>query len=392
MITLEENERGGVDMAIDATQAAQLSKTELVTVRRSSAGRYRVIPRKNKVGAVRVGDTDVVVTPKVTISRLLFLLGYAENPRFPPEDVEGMAEDDLWPAVAETLCRHVERALGPGVLHGYVTEEAALSLVRGRLRMGDQIARHPGMLLPAEVRYDEYSVDIAENQILRSAIRKMLEVPRVRQDTAARLHNLDGLLEGVTTVPAWADLPHWHPTRNNQRYHPALRIAELVLQNQSYETGPGGLSVAAFVVDMDKLFESFLGTALREAWATYSGDTRTQHEASFDDLDWMKIKPDVVHVTRGKPRIIVDAKYKRASPRGRYPPSDYYQMLAYCNALAVPVGWLVYAQGLRDKVSRRIRNTSIEIVEYPLRLEEAPSSLLDQVADLAQESWQRSAP
>jgi 5-methylcytosine-specific restriction enzyme subunit McrC len=110
---------------------------------------------------------------------LLFLLGYAADPGFRPEDVDGVPDDDLWPAIAETLCRHAERAVMRGILQGYVTREEALPLVRGRVRIANQLARRPGMLLPIEVRYDEYDVDVAENRILRSALRRMLAVPRV---------------------------------------------------------------------------------------------------------------------------------------------------------------------------------------------------------------------
>lgn len=390
MITLTENDRAGVEVALDAALAEQLRDTELVQVRRRPGGKYLLIPRGNRVGAVHIGDTDIEVKPKVSIARLLFLLGYAANPRFPPEDVEATPDEDLWPAVAETLCRHVERAVGPGVLQGYVTEDAALPLVRGRIRVADQIARHPGMLLPTEVRFDEYSVETAENQILRSALRRMLDVPRVRPGTAARLRHLDGRLEGVTALLPGARLPPWHPTRLNTRYQPALRISELVLHNQSFETGPGGLKVAAFVVDMDKLFENFLATALGAAWSARPGETRSQHKADFDDAGEMQIRVDVVHCVDGRPRIVVDAKYKLESGSGRYPVDDYYQILAYCNALQVPAAWLVYAQGSKGVVTRRVRNTDIDIVEYPLRLDEPPSALLAQIAALAQSAWDRS--
>ncbi|MGH3915323.1 MAG: hypothetical protein ACRDTC_18235, partial [Pseudonocardiaceae bacterium] len=60
------------------------------------------------------------------------------------------------------------------------------------------------------------------------------------------------------------------------------------------------------------------------------------------------------------------------------------------NALHVPAAWLVYASGSRGPVTRRVRNTDIDLVEYPLRLNEPPSSLLAQIADLAQSAWERS--
>jgi 5-methylcytosine-specific restriction enzyme subunit McrC len=141
---------------------------------------------------------------------------------------------------------------------------------------------------------------------------------------------------------------------------------------------------------MDQLFENFVGTALREAWAAYSGQTELQHKADFDDSGDMQIRVDVVHFVAGVPRIVADAKYKRESSGGSYPIHDYYQMLAYCNALQVPAAWLVYASGSRGTVTRRVRNTDIDLVEYPLRLDEPPSSLLAQIADLAQSAWERS--
>ncbi|MGH9215688.1 MAG: 5-methylcytosine restriction system specificity protein McrC [Acidimicrobiales bacterium] len=197
---------------------------------------------------------------------------------------------------------------------------------------------------------------------------------------------------GVPPLLPAASLPQWRPTRRNARYHAALRIAELVLRLQSFEVGSGGLRIAAFVVDMAKVFEDFVGIALREAWAGYPGQTLLQHEADFDDAGVMRIRADVVHCVAGVPRIVADAKYKIESSTGRYSNHDHDQMLAYCNALRIPVAWLVYASGAQGSVTRRVCNTDIELVEYPLRLDEAPSSLLAQIADLAsraQHAWRR---
>lgn len=109
---------------------------------------------------------------------------------------------------------------------------------------------------------------------------------------------------------------------------------------------------------MAKVFEDFVGTALREAWAAQPGETILQHRADFDDSGVLRIKADVVHRVAGTPRIVVDAKYKVESSKGRYSNPDYYQMLAYCNVLRVPTAWLVYASGLQGAVTRRVSNTN----------------------------------
>ncbi|MGD9525454.1 MAG: McrC family protein [Dehalococcoidia bacterium] len=385
-ILLAEDDKRDVWVELDGCQAAALESTGLVRVRSGGNGVWQLIPR-GRVGAVRIDDVEVVVSPKVGIARLLFLLGYAADPGFRPEDVDGVLDDDLWPAIAETLCRHAERAVMRGILQGYVAREEALPLVRGRIRIADQLARRPGMLLPIEVRYDEFDVDIAENRILRSALRRMLTVPRVAPAVRARLSHLDGRLDRATPLVAGTPIPSWRPTRLNSQYHAALRLSDIVLRHQSFEVGPGGVSVAAFVVDMARVFEDFVATALREAWLARPGRTWPQYPTTLDIDDAVRMKVDVVHLVDGEPRIVADAKYKLESAAGTYPNADQYQVLAYCTALQVPVGWLVYAAGSRGAVTRQVRNTGISIVECPLDLSAPPVGLLEQVAALAHDAW-----
>ncbi|MDN5763653.1 MAG: McrC family protein [Microlunatus sp.] len=71
---------------------------------------------------------------------------------------------------------------------------------------------------------------------------------------------------------------------------------------------------------------------------------------------------------------------------GRYANADHYQMLAYCTALQVPRAWLVYAAGSGQSQVRRIKNTKVEIVEYPLDLAQPPRLILDQIGKLVEVS------
>jgi 5-methylcytosine-specific restriction enzyme subunit McrC len=387
MISLGENHRDGVPAWLSPAQVRTVADSGLVEPRLDPDGTHRLLPC-GRVGAVRAGDLDVVVTPKVGLARLLFLLGYAANPGFRPEDVEGVSDEDLWPAVAETMCRHAERALVRGVLQGYVTEEAALAVVRGRIRVADQIARRPGLPLPLEVSYDEYSVDTPENRLLRTAVRSVRNLPRLADDLRARLRHLDARLDGVSPLTPGAPLPEWQPSRLNARYQPALRLAELVLRTLSFEAGAGGLDVAAFVVDMARVFEDFVTTALAEAWAARPGATVPQYLAYLDESRAIRMKLDVVHVVDRIPRIIADAKYKLADTAGHYPNADHYQMLAYATALQLETAWLIYASGHGPAVPRRIAHSPVTVIEYPLDLEVPPAELLRQVAALADEAWE----
>ncbi|WP_397427770.1 5-methylcytosine restriction system specificity protein McrC [Pseudarthrobacter equi] len=389
-LVLDELSRGIVER-LDPASASFLNSSGLATASPMGMGLYRIEP-VGKVGSVRTASVQLDVRPKdrLGLGRLLFLLSYAGEQGFRPDSVAAFEERELWSALAESLAQLAERALGRGVLQGYRTVDESLRTVKGRIRISDQISRRPGMLVPLEVSYDEFTEDIAENRILRAALERMGQVPRVRPEVLSRLRLLKGKLDGVTRLPSGAPLPPWKPSRMNLRYHAVLRLAELILRNASAEAGPGRQQTAAFVVDMARVFEDFVGTALREAMATYRGELRLRYNALLSeavrDSDRLTVQPDAVHMLGGRPVVAYNAKYRAATDSGASLTADHFQMLAHCTALAVPTAWLVYA-GSGDIKLRRILNTDIDIVEFPLDLSLPPAEILAAVQDLARQSW-----
>jgi 5-methylcytosine-specific restriction enzyme subunit McrC len=154
----------------------------------------------------------------------------------------------------------------------------------------------------------------------------------------------------------------------------------------------GGVPAAGFVVDMARVYEDFITTALRESLSRYPGGTVGQYRIQLDEPDGVSppllMYPDVVHVVGAVPTIVLDAKYKAADPGGRYANADHYQMFAYCTALRLPVGWLAYA-GRGARCFRRIVNTDVTVVEYPVDISAPPYAVLRRINDFADEAWIR---
>lgn len=375
-------------VALPDDVAAALTASRLVAVEAWGGGRYWLVPGL-RVGAVRVGFGDsaveVRVEPKVGIARLLFLLGYAADPGWRDEDVAVDEADDLLPAVVDALARSCSRALAGGVLQGYhVVVDDALPLVRGRVLAGVRLTRRFALPLPVEVRFDEYDADIAENQILLAACRRGLAVPRLRHETRSRLLHAIAQLDGVSVLASGAPRPAWPRSRLNERYVSALRLAELLLDALSVEQagGAGELTSVAFVVSMWKVFEDFVTTALAEAMASVPGITYTQYPVDLDAGGLVPMKPDLVHVRRGQPALVVDAKYKAERLDG-YPNADAYQVLAYCTALRLARGHLVYAKGNEQARTYDVCFSDVVISAHALDRAGPPAELLARVARLA---------
>ena len=386
MIELELDELGPpTEFVLSPDEGRLLAASGVVTAVPSlyAPGRWLVGPA-GKVGAARVGNVVVRIRPKVEISRLLFMLGYSlHDAAWQASTVDVGEALDLVPAIAQALWRQVSRAIHQGLLPGYVTCEESSLVLRGRLLESAQLARHHGQPLPLEISYDEFTVDIPENQILRTACERMLLVPRVDAGSSRVLRRVLGDFVDVRSIRRGDPVPVWQPTRINARYHAALRLAELVLRATSVEHTAGSVAVNGFLLNMAQLFEDFVTVALREAIeASYGGTVVGQSSHHLDEAGRVLLKPDMVWHVDGKTAAVIDAKYKAEKPSG-FPNADIYQLLAYCTALGLRTGFLVYAAGNEQPTRYVICQVGIEIICYALNLSEPPNVFLAQIGHLA---------
>ncbi|MGV9954469.1 McrC family protein [Streptomyces cellulosae] len=345
----------------------------------------------SKVGAVTVtvpghGDPLTLrIVPKVPISRLFFLLGYSLDPAgvWRDGEVDVAEHRDLLPALAHAVERQADRSLRQGLLQGYRVTEETSPVVRGRIREAEQIRRRFGATPPVEVVYDEFTTDIAENRILRAAVERLLRLPGVPREVRRRLLHQRARLADVTVLVRGRPLPEWRPNRLNARYQHALHLARAVLEDASPEHVPGGLRVEGFLFDMNRIFEDFVTVALREALRGSGHVARFQDPLHLDEARTVRMKPDLVLYGPDRaPCAVADAKYKAVRPGG-YPDADLYQVLAYCTALGLDEGHLVYAKGNAGHAAHRVRHAGIVLHQHALDLDQNPAGLLTDVAEVA---------
>ena len=370
----------GVTVGLADEQVRLLAASGVVDIAPGPAARQWRLRGRGTVGAARIGDVELRVEPKVPVARLLFLLGYARDPRFwRDEPVLLAAEAELVPAFAGALRRQMSRALAAGVLHGYRSVDEASPVLRGRLRETDQIGRHLGQPMPLEIRHDEFTVDIAGNRILATAAYRMLRVPGIDDQSRRILRHLLGNLTGVTLLAPGASPPAWVPSRLNARYHTAVRLAELVLAATSVEVTVGEVAANGLLINMPSLFEDFLTTAVRDSVARrHGGMIRGQHQLWLDRAGRHRMAVDIAWVAGGRVKAVIDAKYKTYKPI-----DDLYQMLAYCTVLGLPHGHLVYAAGIPE--THQLRNSEVELTCHAIDLDLTPNVLLNQVDRLVDE-------
>jgi 5-methylcytosine-specific restriction enzyme subunit McrC len=221
-----------------------------------------------------------------------------------------------------------------------VEREDNLATVRGRISFAEDLRRNYASRHYTYCRYEEFSWDVPENQIVRQVLH-LLGGWGFGGQLRLRLRGLDAALFEVTltNLPS-ASLDRLRYNRFNEDYREIHRFCRLFLEGASLSEEGGPFDFRTFLVDMDKLFERFVTQVLRER-AGIEVDVGDQVSTHLGQGQKVPMRPDIVVSKGGKVGLVADCKYKRLEP-GKFKNHDVYQMLAYCTALGVQRGLLIY--------------------------------------------------
>lgn len=364
---------------------AALCRLDVITAVPAGSEEW-VISNIRKVGVIRLDDFQVEIKPKIPVSRLFFMMSYSAHRKiWKEQDIIIDRDDDLLNTISDAFIRQSARATEEGLLQGYKTFEDSLQAFRGRLNVSAQVGRRAGLPLPAELIFDEYTVNISENSLLLTAAQRLLRLPSLSRRHRTSLLKLVQRLDGVQAIASGAKLPAIEFTRLNARYRPAIFLATLILQNASLEQRHGEITASAFLFDMWQIFEDFLTTVLGEHLRSIGGTIELQAKGrSLDTAGSISLIPDLLWKDAHGVRAVIDAKYK--APRNfAYPNADIYQMLAYCTRFRLPSGHLIYAKGEEEPRVLRIIGLDTRISCHAIDLNQTPEGLLKQIRRLAAE-------
>jgi len=332
------------ELDLSAPHVAMLAASKYVKVAPDPqrAGKWQV-SAQSYVGAVSFDGLEIRIRPKVDLRRLLSLLSrHLGQVTFAADNVDWGDDDDLTSMIAAAFATETEKLLAQGLLNGYRAVDESLLTIRGRIDMGRHVAARAGLPLPVEVTYDDFTPDIAENQLLAGAAARLLRITRLDSSVRRRLQRIGMMLHEVTPTfsASTADNIVW--SRLNERYRTSVGLAVLVLKATTIEdTASRGSRASAFVVDMSAVFEAEVAARLRDAARGLGVTLATQYSASLDEDGYVGIRPDLAVLEHRQLVAIADTKYKLPDIRG-VDVSDLYQVLAYAHRFRLPAVHLIY--------------------------------------------------
>lgn len=339
------------------------------------------------VGQVQLGSVEVRIMPKVEdLANVLMMFTSAAGITDWSPSPARYASGGLVEGVADLLLRTIDQTTRRGLLHGYRTREERLPVLRGRLRVAE-LATRPWEPWPAPCRYEEFTADIAENRVLLAAValvRRWVVGPPIRRLAAEledRFADVGGDDHTVFDPLLEAAAMRWSPI--NDHYQPAVRLAALVLEGFAVTHAVGRTEGVAFLVDMNRLYERWIGAELTaRLWPGI--DVVEQDRVLLADRPSVPMNPDLLFRVGGRPVLVGDVKYKLTGS-GLARNADWYQLLAYATALDLPRGVLVYCQA--DEAPAReitVHGSGHRLTCYPLGLGGTRDEVATRLDDLAE--------
>ncbi|GIV76221.1 McrC family protein [Litorilinea aerophila] len=310
----------------------------------------------------------LALVPRLPIPNLFRLLAYAY-------DLAGVCSLDgcfqaaslpeFYGRLACLLAEGVLARLRQGIHQAYLVREGRQTFLRGQLRTKALAQRPWEVGVPC--RYQEFTPDVAENQILAWTLHTILRGGFCQgEEHATVLRAFRRLAGGVTLRPFTADDCRgrvYH--RLTQDYRPLHALCAFFLAQQGPAYQEGDWEMVPFLVDVGQLFERFVAAWLRQHLEP-SLRVAVQERCPIDPAGNRYFTLDlVIYDTRsGRPRWILDTKYKPGADGPA--PEDIAQVLAYAQAKGARDAALVYPMPLAQPLDTVINGIRVRSLTFDL--------------------------
>jgi 5-methylcytosine-specific restriction enzyme subunit McrC len=372
-------------LSLEPSVAAEIARLGIGSIYPLAGGQWRM-SAIGKVGTLRIDNVELRIAPKVPIERLFYLLGRGREWGTWFEDEIKLSEvADFVSAIAQVFVIWAGRVLRQAPVKDYLTVERSEPTIRGRWLVREQLRRRHGLPHPAEVEYDEYTMDVPANRLIRSAGRRLLRAASLPSGPRSALRRIDAVLADAELLTPGVALPQVRFDRRNDRYRPIVALAELILTNGSLDSRVGAAPAAGFLIDLSRVFEQFIEAEVIRACAPFGGTVRPQFSSHLDRDHHVTIQPDLVWIREGSVATVFDAKYKAEKPSG-YPNADIYQMITYCARHRLTRGHLIYAAGNEGQRRIVVEEAGIEVVCHSVALDRSPAEISAQIDVIVAES------
>jgi len=334
---------------------------------------YNLTPR-GFVGFFDGPMNRYVIAPKIPWPNLRMLLG------FPPQsggDTIG-PPGGLLTVLADEFASRLEVVNRAGLVAGYGEASNVSPFLRGKLRTAEQLRSAAAGAFPDRFHIDEPVFDLHTpwHRILKTTAAVLLNNPDLPESVRLRVRVTMEPLEVVPSGSATeGDFAATIAEPRAAGYLPLLEVCRLILDGVTC-ADPLGMKLNAFLVDLGRMFERYLITALQEEFSHHT-EWRVEAHPPFS-IGPTELQPDILIRHHAAPWAVLDAKWKRA----KHEAADLHQVLAYASLTGAKKVGLVYPSRRDEHIHYATPGGSVQVSLYRLRVVGSREELANSVAGL----------
>ncbi len=338
------------------------------------------ITPRNYAGVVIYKDFSFNIFPKVFdnsnkeaelknlfAENLLYWLSYIERFKFPKFESDQQKKDsDILDIFIWLFANYTLETLNSSPYQQYeeVTEET--SAIKGKLEFGEYLKNIvKGLWHKPVCRYSSFEYDNIFNRVVKATCKMLLGITKSDMNRKA-LAEIVFLLEDVTDICATsADCDKIVLNPMFSQLKTIVEYCRLFLSSAVHATDSGKLSLFAFLIPMEKIYEEFLLGFIKKMEGY---EKACRKEEKLDENGTYKIKKDIEIPNT----CIIDAKYKIPVDKNPFS-GDIYQMVTYSIRSNITDIILMYPEKdkewqrnfiIKDEVSQKIISITAATVPF----------------------------
>ena len=292
---------------------------------------------KSWVGIIELDSIRIEIRPKFNegFSALIDMICFINNlPYYLWHDTKTeYYRDDLIELLVRLYIKELDKLMRHGLFKEYVIEEENLRQLRGRPVITQHLRKNRVSPTRIFCNFDELLTDVTENQVILSALEIAFRF-QLHDFTKRQVNMYRCEFEKACSSYTGTEWPDFYYHRLNAHYETAHLLSSFIIKHTAvseiykYQKQ----SFFSILVDMNNLFEQFLGELLRRYLPSYylvKAGTRLSNAIMLNSRTYRQIIPDLLIKNQQNNQIVViDTKYKPYAKR-HVDNSDLYQLAFY---------------------------------------------------------------
>lgn len=224
-----------------------------------------------------------------------------------------------------------------GIKKSYIRKSENLNNYKGKLNFSEHIKRNIISKNKFFVEYSEFSLDIPENRILKSACLYLINKTKAEENKKALRRLLIELDDVSLCMNLDKDLQETQINRLHEYYSRPLQYAEFFLRHDNFMPCRGRTALPALLFPLNEMFEDYIENILKESNIDYRTQYSKYNLVHTGEKELFNTQMDFVITSKDKSRkLILDAKWKELDINDEklgVDQADLYQLHNYASII-----------------------------------------------------------